>query len=336
MSALPAPFSYDALDAGLASTARDLAADLRTFHRRTTEDAFAFGQRLVALRDKIEDRTFVRWLESEVCVGKSTAYRFMSLAESFRGEEISQVGKLGPTVAYALAAKATPEKFRADVVRRIAAGEKLIPGTIEILAREAQRDEIERRRRAAMKAGRAKRQDPVRMAAIEKRAAREERKREADRLNAEAAMRAATEMIISTFDDERLSELLGLLETGREWTLRRAITAHLSERARQTAVGSSDVTIKRGQRERDFQPGGGEVVGRIVRHRVEIDGQDFGEIEEVLHVNERGRAGGWAPGINAVFRHPVSGVSTLGPFEDVDEAAKALVARHAEIRAESA
>lgn len=190
-AALPAVFDYSDLAPDLAERQRQRAARIISIHRRTVEAAGEIGRELLAAQDEMERGTFLRWIEGELRLSKSSAYRFMDMARSF-GEKLPTVGSLPLTVVHKLAERSTPEPVRAAVLKRIEAGETIQADAIVEEIREA-KDEVakqskaekERARRAALTEEAREEEDALKSRGEKGRLARErkiEREREKQRL----------------------------------------------------------------------------------------------------------------------------------------------------------
>lgn len=144
----PAPtgFDYSALAPDIAGRQRVRAERITGIYRKTVEAAGEIGRELMAAQAEMEHGTFLRWVEGELRLSKSSAYRFMDVARSF-GERLPTVGSLPLTVVHKLAAPSTPEPVRAAVLKRIEAGETIRPEAIVEEIREA-KDEAARRVKA--------------------------------------------------------------------------------------------------------------------------------------------------------------------------------------------
>lgn len=138
----PAGFDYTSLAPDIASRQRDRAARIVGIYRKTVEAAGEIGRELLAAQEEMEHGTFLRWVDSELRLSKSSAYRFMDVARTF-GEKLPTVGSLPLTVVHKLAERSTPEPVRAAVLRRIEAGETIQAETIVQEIREA-KDEARR------------------------------------------------------------------------------------------------------------------------------------------------------------------------------------------------
>lgn len=224
-------FSYTTLEPVIARSARALAEQMRGFERRTTETAIEIGRELIALKAALGHGHFGAWLAAEFPAGERTARNFMSAAEAF-GAKSACVSDLPASTVYRLAAPATPEAFRTEIVQRLEAGEQLDRHVVDKLTREAQRDAARARREKQRKASRAEAKDPATAAKRAKAWEREERKQEARRLAIETERRGAAEIIVGVLDDEKLTTLLGHLDAAQDWGIRGTIRALLKESGR--------------------------------------------------------------------------------------------------------
>lgn len=90
--------------------------------RQTAQGIIEIGQRLIEVRDKLEHGQFLQWIETKTEIGKSTAYKFMGVAE-----KLPQYGSfdLAPSALYLLSAPSTPEPAREEALSLAESGEKI-------------------------------------------------------------------------------------------------------------------------------------------------------------------------------------------------------------------
>jgi hypothetical protein len=101
---------------------RARAERIRARIAKTVEDIVDAGRELLAVKSRISRDQFIKWVEDEVGISQSTAYRWMSLT---RRPSVLRLRNLTPDLAYALSAKdATPEII-ATIASKAEAGEVL-------------------------------------------------------------------------------------------------------------------------------------------------------------------------------------------------------------------
>jgi len=117
-------FDYGTLDHDTRSFIQTKTAEIRILVKQTAQGIIDIGQRLIEVRDRLEHGQFLQWIETETEIGKSTAYRFMDVAE-----KLPTVGSLdfSPKVLYLLASASTPEPAREEALSLAESGEKITP-----------------------------------------------------------------------------------------------------------------------------------------------------------------------------------------------------------------
>lgn len=90
--------------------------------RRTAEDIITIGHALIRQKHALPHGSFLPWIDDEFGMTEQHARRFMHVAEVYGGKA-NIMFDLTPTALYELAAPSTPPEVRAEVERRIAAGE---------------------------------------------------------------------------------------------------------------------------------------------------------------------------------------------------------------------
>jgi hypothetical protein len=90
--------------------------------KQTAQGIIEIGQRLIEVKEKLGHGNFIPWLESEFDWGRSTAHKFMSVAE-----KCPQYGHFdfAPTALYLLASPSTPEPAREEALSLAESGEKI-------------------------------------------------------------------------------------------------------------------------------------------------------------------------------------------------------------------
>jgi hypothetical protein len=78
---------------------RTRAERIRARIAKTVEDIVDAGRELLAVKSSISRDQFIKWVEDEVGISQSTAYRWMSLT---RRPSILRLRNLTPDLAYAL------------------------------------------------------------------------------------------------------------------------------------------------------------------------------------------------------------------------------------------
>jgi hypothetical protein len=99
---------------------RARAERIRARIAKTVEDIVDAGRELLAVKSSISRDQFIKWVEDEVGISQSTAYRWMSLA---RRPSILRLRNLTPDLAYALTAKDATPAIIATIASKSEAGE---------------------------------------------------------------------------------------------------------------------------------------------------------------------------------------------------------------------
>ena len=118
-------FDYAALDAETGALVRQRTQEIQSLLRRSAEDIIAIGRKLAEVQARLAHGQFLDWLDAEFGWRRSTAYRFLHVADAFATVETSQIGKFAPSALYLLAAPATPQTARTEALARAAAGEAI-------------------------------------------------------------------------------------------------------------------------------------------------------------------------------------------------------------------
>jgi Protein of unknown function (DUF3102) len=78
-SATPVSFDYAALDRDTASFLQQQTGEIRALMRRTAQDIFEIGQKLIDIKEKLGHGNFLAWLSAEFDWNERTARNFMSV-----------------------------------------------------------------------------------------------------------------------------------------------------------------------------------------------------------------------------------------------------------------
>ncbi|NER79362.1 MAG: DUF3102 domain-containing protein [Leptolyngbya sp. SIO1D8] len=100
------------------------AEDIRRLLRRTAQDIYEIGQKLLLVKDRLEHGDFLRWLTQEFDWSARTAQQFMNVARHFKSEKFSDLG-FTPSALNILAAPSTPPPARKEALKRAKAGESI-------------------------------------------------------------------------------------------------------------------------------------------------------------------------------------------------------------------
>jgi len=123
------PFDYSQLDVGSQDALRGLAARLGQLAQDTSVGLWKMGGILTDAQEKLAAHgtgTFLKWLEAEVGLSQSTAYRLMQVHKAF---DLPTVGRMAfsTSTLYYLSTGTVPASARQEAVRRAAEGETITP-----------------------------------------------------------------------------------------------------------------------------------------------------------------------------------------------------------------
>lgn len=125
-----AAFDYSTMPDDQRDRQQERASRIGSLMRRSVEAMGEIGRELLTARSELEHGQFLSWVERGLGLSKSTAYRFMDMAEHL-GSDLPSVGTLPLVVVHKLAERSTPQPVRAALLSRIKAGESI--GADEIL-----------------------------------------------------------------------------------------------------------------------------------------------------------------------------------------------------------
>lgn len=94
------------------------------------------GLALIRQKKRLPHGAFLPWIEAEFGMSESAASKFMAVGRVYGTKSVT-VTDLPPTALYELAAPSTSEDVRAEVERRIAAGDLVSAADVRRLKEEA-------------------------------------------------------------------------------------------------------------------------------------------------------------------------------------------------------
>lgn len=106
------------------------AEEIRRLLRRAAKDIVTIGQKLIAVKARLNHGEWGAWLRSEFDWDSRTAQRFMSVGDRFKNDNLSDLN-IAPSALYLLAAPSTPEDVRREMLERARNGEKITVRTAE-------------------------------------------------------------------------------------------------------------------------------------------------------------------------------------------------------------
>lgn len=119
-------FDYSAIDSDTAQFIQQQTGEIRVLMRRTTQDIFEIGQKLIVVKERLGYRRFGEWLAAEFAWTDRTAQRFMNVVEAFaQHSDTMSALDFAPTALYTLAAPSLPQEAREEAITRAKEGEAI-------------------------------------------------------------------------------------------------------------------------------------------------------------------------------------------------------------------
>ena len=137
-ASLSPTFDYSSLDGETSRFIQQQTGEIRMLMRRTAQDIFEIGQKLIDVKQKLGHGQFLAWLQAEFAWKERTARNFMYVAKQFKSATIADL-ELAPSVLYMLAAPSTPEAAREEAIARAEAGESISKETAQKIKQKYQK-----------------------------------------------------------------------------------------------------------------------------------------------------------------------------------------------------
>ena len=115
-------FDYSVLDSEARSVVLERTTEIKSLMRRTVQDIFEIGQKLLEVKVQLGHGHFGNWLGAEFDWDERSARRFMSVAVAFKSDNLSDLS-IAPSALYLLAAPSTPPTARTEALARARAGD---------------------------------------------------------------------------------------------------------------------------------------------------------------------------------------------------------------------
>ena len=130
-------FDYASLELVQQQHIQQKTVEIKERLRRSAQDIWEIGQRLVAVRSHLKHGQFDIWLKAEFGWSRRTAYNFISIYETF--DKSATVAQMNATTSalYLMAAPSTSATVRNELLEREQQGERITRETV----REAVRKE---------------------------------------------------------------------------------------------------------------------------------------------------------------------------------------------------
>ncbi len=101
---------------------QERTVEIKALMSRTAKNILEIGLKLIEVKERLEHGEFGDWLKAEFDWDERTARRFMSVANAFKTDKLSDLS-LAPSALYLLAAPSTPEEARLEAVELAESGE---------------------------------------------------------------------------------------------------------------------------------------------------------------------------------------------------------------------
>ena len=123
-------FDYSLLDEETLSFVQLRTVEIRKLMKRSAQDIFDIGNYLNEVKNKLGHGKFLDWVDLEFNWSSRTANRFMSVAQKFESDTLSNL-ELLPSALYLMAAPSTPEEAVAEALERAQQGETITAKTVK-------------------------------------------------------------------------------------------------------------------------------------------------------------------------------------------------------------
>ncbi len=117
-------FDYAALNSETQIVVQQRTSEIRSLLRRTAQDIFDVGQKLIEVKAQLGHGHFRTWLNTEFDWSIWTATKFMQVADKFKCVKFSHLD-IAPSALYELAAPSTPDYVRCEAIERARLGETI-------------------------------------------------------------------------------------------------------------------------------------------------------------------------------------------------------------------
>ncbi|MGK7947278.1 MAG: DUF3102 domain-containing protein [Xenococcaceae cyanobacterium] len=133
ISSLSKSFDYSSLDKETSSFIQSRTFEIKKLIKRSVEDIINIGNNLIEVKERLGFGNFYDWLEVEFNWTSRTAVRFMSVAQRFNSDNVSDLNNILPSALYQLAAPSTPDEAVTEALERAKVGETIDPKTAQAI-----------------------------------------------------------------------------------------------------------------------------------------------------------------------------------------------------------
>ena len=124
-SQLVTSFDYEILSLRQRTIVQNCTGEIKERLRRTAQDVWEIGQKLVEVRSQLEHGQFEVWLSAEFGWSRRTAYNFINVYEAFSDTKNFAQLDIATSALYKLAAPSTPQSIRNEFLNKAEKGEKI-------------------------------------------------------------------------------------------------------------------------------------------------------------------------------------------------------------------
>jgi len=121
---VPVDDLYASLDVETRIVVQQRTSEIKTLMRRTAQDIVDIGQKLIEVKERLGHGVFGAWLPVEFGWSRTTAVRFMRVAEQFKFANLANLS-IASSALYLLAESSTPESARQEALQRAEQGEHI-------------------------------------------------------------------------------------------------------------------------------------------------------------------------------------------------------------------
>lgn len=118
-------FDYKTLSPQQRKVVEKRTGEIKERLRRTAQDVWEVGQKLVEVRSQLEYGQFEVWLSAEFGWSRRTAYNFINVYETFGESTNFAQLDIATSALYKLAAPSTPESIRHEFLDKAEQGQKI-------------------------------------------------------------------------------------------------------------------------------------------------------------------------------------------------------------------
>ncbi len=118
-------FDYEILSPQQRNVVQDCTEAIKERLRRTAQEIWEVGQKLVKVRTQLKHGQFEAWLSAEFGWSRRTAYNFINVYEAFSSRKNFAQLDIATSALYLLSAPSTPESVRHEFLDKAEKGEKI-------------------------------------------------------------------------------------------------------------------------------------------------------------------------------------------------------------------